>query len=283
MFWRKIKILEYIQMKIDLKEATFIIPIRIESSDRLRNVITTTAFLLENFDTNIIIKEVDSESVFKKEALPILKNIIETDLNINHIFEKSDNTSFHRQKVLNEMIVESNTEIVVNYDCDALLPKESYCEAYDLVNRNVCDVVYPYGLGMYQKQVFATDEIVSNFLETYEYSYLDNNSKIHTSDFGWVQFFNRRVYIEGGMENENFVAYAPEDKERFYRFTTLGYNVGRIENFVYHLEHSRGHNSWFNNPHMQKNSDLWEQIQKMDKENLREYYSKQKYLKKYNG
>ena len=32
---------------------------------------------------------------------------------------------------------------------------------------------------------------------------------------------------EGGMENENFKAYAPEDKERFYRFTTLGYSVGR--------------------------------------------------------
>ena len=50
-------------MRIDLSEATFIIPIRIESNDRLRNVITTTAFLLENFDTNIIIKEVDSESI----------------------------------------------------------------------------------------------------------------------------------------------------------------------------------------------------------------------------
>ena len=34
-------------MKIDLSQATFIIPIRIESPDRLRNVITTTAFLLE--------------------------------------------------------------------------------------------------------------------------------------------------------------------------------------------------------------------------------------------
>jgi hypothetical protein len=54
-----------IPMRIDLSEATFIIPIRIESNDRLRNVITTTAFLLENFDTNIIIKEVDSESIFK--------------------------------------------------------------------------------------------------------------------------------------------------------------------------------------------------------------------------
>lgn len=31
-------------MKIDLTEATFIIPIRIESTDRLRNVITTVSF-----------------------------------------------------------------------------------------------------------------------------------------------------------------------------------------------------------------------------------------------
>ena len=66
----------------DLTEATFIIPIRIESSDRLRNVIATTAFLLENFDTNIIIKEVDSESVFEKEALPILKNILDVDIDM---------------------------------------------------------------------------------------------------------------------------------------------------------------------------------------------------------
>jgi predicted TIM-barrel enzyme len=91
-------------MKIDLSKATFIIPIRIESSDRLRNVITTTAFLLENFDTNIIIKEVDSESVFQRDALPVLKDILDVDVNVQHIFEKSDEPLFHRQKVLNEMV-----------------------------------------------------------------------------------------------------------------------------------------------------------------------------------
>ena len=96
----------------DLTQATFIIPIRIESNDRLRNVITTTAFLLENFDTNIIIKEVDAQSVFQNEALPILKEILDVDVNINHIFEKSDAPLFHRQKVLNEMIMEADTEIV---------------------------------------------------------------------------------------------------------------------------------------------------------------------------
>lgn len=64
-------------MKIDLKDATFIIPIRIESTDRLRNVITTMAFLLENFDTNIIIKEVDDESLFIGNVVPVLKDFFE--------------------------------------------------------------------------------------------------------------------------------------------------------------------------------------------------------------
>jgi hypothetical protein len=270
-------------MKIDLKEATFIIPIRIESSDRLRNVITTTAFLLENFETNIIIKEVDNESVFQRDAFPILKDILDVDINVNHIFEQSDDPSFHRQRVLNEMIMESNTDIVANYDCDALLPVDSYVKAYQSILSGECDVVYPYGQGMYQYQVKATDEIVSQFLQTYDFDILEKNSNQYTSDFGWVQFFNKQVYIEGGMENENFIAYAPEDKERFYRFATLEYNVGRIDNYVYHLEHARGHNSWLNNPHMQNNNNIWKEIQKMNQNELKEYYSNQEYLKKYNG
>jgi hypothetical protein len=83
------------------------------------------------------------------------------------------------------------------------------------------------------------------------------------------------------MENENFRAYAPEDKERYFRFTTLGYKVGRIEDIVYHLEHARGENSWFSNPHMKSNLHEWEMISRMDKKQLMDYYSKQEYLEKY--
>ena len=268
-------------MKIDLSEATFIIPIRIESQDRLRNVITTTAFLIENFDTKIIIKEVDSESIFIRDVVPVLKDFYDVNTRIFHIFEKSNDPLFHRQKVLNEMIKEAETEIVVNYDCDVLLPLDSYHEAHQSILHHTHDIIYPYGQGMYQKQVQATDEVVSHFLQTGDFGHLDRHSKIHTSDFGWVQFFNRKVYIDGGMENENFKAYAPEDKERFYRFFTLGYNIGRVENFVYHLEHKRGQNSWFNNPHMNMNNSEWDKIQGMNKKQLIEYYSTQDYLKKY--
>lgn len=266
---------------IDLSNATFIIPIRIESQDRLRNVITTTAFLLENFKTNIIIKEVDAESVFERDALPILKQITSAEINVKHIFEHSEEPLFHRQRVLNEMIMEADTEIVVNYDCDAILPIESYEQAYNMIMDRDADVVYPYGMGRFQYQVKPSDTVVSDFLEDCDYAILKANSQMHDSDFGWVQFFRREVYIEGGMENENFKAYAPEDKERFYRFTTLGYNVSRIDNYIYHLEHIRGQNSWFNNPHMHDNMMLWSEISKMDTDQLKTYYSRQPYLKKY--
>ena len=59
-------------MKKDLKDCTFIIPIRIESTDRLRNVITILCYLNSNFDTNIIVKEVDKESIFDKSGLCLL-------------------------------------------------------------------------------------------------------------------------------------------------------------------------------------------------------------------
>ena len=272
-----------IPMRIDLKEATFIIPIRIESTDRLRNVITSTAFLLENFDTNIIIKEVDSKSVFQEYAMPILEEICNVPVDINHQFEKSEEPLFHRQRVLNEMIMEAKTSIVVNYDCDVILPIESYEQAYNSILEAECQVVYPYGQGMYQQQVQATDEVVSHFLETSDFDFLEKNSKLHTSDFGWAQFFDRQVYIDGGMENENFKAYAPEDKERFYRFSTLGYSIGRINNYVYHLEHARGENSWFTNPHMAHNNEVWACLSSMCKQELEEYYSNQDYLKKYHG
>ena len=79
------------------------------------------------------------------------------------------------------------------------------------------------------------------------------------------------------MENENFVAYAPEDVERYYRFTKLGYKVERIDDWIYHLEHKRTPNSWINNPYMSQNNNEWEKIKCMNKDELYSYIKNQKY------
>jgi len=268
-------------MKNDLKEATFIIPIRIESDDRLRNVITSLCFLISNFDTNIIVHEVDSQSIFSEVALPQINEFCGDTSPLNHIFEKSKSPSFHRQRVLNDMLMLATTKVVVNYDCDIILPIDSYLNAYSKIINDKYDLVYPYGDGQYQIQVFADDNIVTQFLvNDFDYKYLNQKSKKYDAKYGFCQFFNRISYIEGGMENENFVAYAPEDVERYYRFNKLGYKVNRISNVIYHLEHSRTPNSWFTNPHMQNNNVEWEKIKLMERDDLREYITNQDYYKK---
>ena len=271
---------------VDLSNATFIIPLRIESADRMRNIITLLCFLFGNFDTNVIIKEVDSEPVFEENILPQIKEFIGKDINLTHVFEKSDDPVFYRMHILNEMLAMSKTDVVINYDCDVLMPVKTYVNAYESILNGTYDVVYPYGNGSFQKQVHVTDEIVSDFLNNdFDLSILDKSSQVSSSDFGWVQFFNRSVYIEGGMENENFRGSSPEDKERFFRFTTLEYKVGRIDNWIYHLEHSRGANSWpesiRGNPYMVQNFEVWNHLQTLNKQKLKEYYSNQNYLKKY--
>ncbi len=271
---------------IDLKNCTFIIPIRIESEDRMRNVVTVLAYLLKNFDTKVILKEVDVESVFEDQVLPQIEDFLGDNINnLTHVFEKSDDPVFYRMKILNEMIDMADTNVIANYDCDVLFKKETYVESVEMIMDGF-DLVYPYGFGNYQKQVFIDDDGVSEFINgDFDFEVLDKKSRMYDAQYGHVQFVNRKSYILAGMENENFRGSSPEDKERFYRFDKMGYSVGRIDDIVYHLEHSRGANSWPNsvqgNPYMKQNFDEWEKIQKMTGHQLRSYYSNQEYLKKY--
>ena len=276
-------------MKHDLRDTTFIIPIRIESEDRMRNVITICCFLLENFDTKLIIKEVDEKSVFKEDVLPQISDYLGDAVNnLVHLFEKSDpdDPVFYRMRYLNEMLAMCETDIVANYDCDVLMPIQTYLDAQMMIKDLDFDLIYPYGHGPWQKKVYATDTMVSEFLsDNCEFIHLENKVEIDNAESGHVQFFKRTAYIEGGMENENFRGSSPEDKERIHRFQKLGYKVGRIENWIYHLEHSRGNNSWpvsyHGNPHMQDNIALWQYLHDLSEDQLRLYYRDQKYLKKY--
>jgi len=274
--------------KHNLTDTTFIIPVKIESDDRLRNAITVCCFLLSKFDTNILIKEVNSEPVFENDALPQIKEFIGDTSNISSYFEReSDNTFFHKTRYFNELLSKCNTDVVSAYDIDVLLPVSTYLQAEKMC-KDEYDLVYPFGFGTqenqvkWQKKVFASDELVSDFLnQNFDFSIFENHSQKDRAQWGHAQFFKRESYIEGGMENENFKAWGPEDEEKHYRFPILGYNVGRIIDWVYHLEHSRGDDSERTNIYFHDNLKLMEDIRSLSEEELRNYYNTQEYLKKY--
>ena len=261
---------------------TFLIPVKLESEDRVRNLKTVLTYLLTKFDAKILVQEYDTVNNFSTTIQPYLtKRFGIISHRFEYIFDKQKTSYFHKTKVLNDLLQRSDTEIVCNYDTDVLLPEKSYITAYDMIKNNQSDVVYPYGCGVYQKAVTFSNKIFKSFIDSdLEITSLDKYTNLSSSTIGWCQFIRRENYINSYMMNENFQAWGPEDCELYYRLNFLGNTVGRVNVYVYHLEHSRSTDSWFTNPTWQANTQLWNWIKTQSKENFLNYYENQNYVKR---
>jgi predicted glycosyltransferase involved in capsule biosynthesis len=260
---------------INLNNTTFIIPVCVESQDRLNNAKTVLGYLNHHFITNVIIHELcDGES--KLPSLDKFKNI-----KIEHIIEQSDMSTYHRTRQLNEMLDMVKTKVVVNYDIDVLLPVDTYLNASNLILNDTSDIVYPYGDGVYQKRVFTSFKR-DKFDFDFNLDYINNGDyDMWNSKYGHCIFLNTEKYKSCGGENENFIAYGPEDAERFERFSKIGYKIDRINDYVYHLEHYRTPFSDSNNKYFLENNSLYQELSRMSKDEIINYYKIASYKNKY--
>ena len=89
-----------------MKDLTYIIPTRIESEDRLKNIITSVTYLLKNIpEAKVIVKEVSDKETFKFRALPEIKKYTNVD-NLKYVFEESPADSlFHKTRILNDLFL----------------------------------------------------------------------------------------------------------------------------------------------------------------------------------
>ena len=254
---------------LNLKDTTFIIPIRIESPSRAFNFRYVVQYLCDNLKTNIIIRE----SGIKNIAGRMLSEIDKRQTHIIYNMEYTAAHALHRTRLLNEMLAGVTTACVANYDTDIILQSEAYLQAQNRILSGEADLVYPYFKGLSQKKVTPKKgSIFDVFSAPFE---------MGQSDCGHCCFFNTEAYKEGGRENENFIAYAPEDQERSMRFLKLGYKVMWLNNFVWHLEHERSVNSTEKNPYFWDGMNLYKAESAMTEKELREYCCKQEYIKKY--
>ena len=263
-----------------MNNITYIIPARIESNDRLRNITTSVSYLLRKFpEARVIVKEVDKEPIFSQYALPTIETIVDTK-NLQYIYEKNTDDLFHKTRILNDLILEADTEIVASHDVDVVYPVESHITAYNMINSGEFDVVYPYGCGVYQYQVVYPEKLYEMFLNSnFDIRLLLGSCATQASTIGWTQFYNRNKVIEGFMWNENFISWGAEDCEFYFRLSSFGFNVGRVMSDIYHFEHGRTFNSHYHNPKFADNHNLWQRIRTWDSSKLKAYYEQQDYLK----
>ena len=264
-----------------MKDLTYILPTRIESEYRLKNIITSVTYLLKNFpEAKVIVKEVSERATFKFDAVPQIKRYVNID-NLQYIFEDSTDPLFHKTRILNDLILMSDTNIVCSHDVDVIYPVSSHQKAYQLIKEDQFDVIYPYGCGVYQYQVDYPMEVFNSFLSSeFDMNVIQNLCRTESSTIGWTQFYNRAKVISGGLWNENFLSWGAEDCEFYFRFNSLGYRVGRVNDWIWHFEHGRTHNSHYHNPKFMDNHNLWQWMRNQNKETIIQYLNQQEYIKR---
>ncbi|MDN5213734.1 galactosyltransferase-related protein [Fulvivirgaceae bacterium BMA12] len=248
--------------KTNLKDVTFLIPLRLDSIDRLENLLEIVDFINRNFDTYIHVLEADEYNN------TLLSRLLPVEVKIT--FEEDFDPVFHRTYYINQLVRKTFTPIVAIWDSDVLVTKEQILEAVGIVRDKKADFASPY-----KKKALDTSKIVRElYFQTKNFNVLKENElkmkELYAPNpVGGGFFANRLAYLASGLENEFFYGWGKEDGERINRWETLGYKFKRVEGYMYHLTHERGINSGFHSKRQVeiKQAEL-ERLAMMSKEQL---------------
>lgn len=244
-------------MKNNLKDVTFIIPVRIDSQHRKENLETVVARLLSQFETNVLVvfdREEDAKSMYHLMDLgPALT------VSFLCVPRFCMGATFHRTAIINAGILHATTRFISIYDADVIFEEQNIVHAVEFL-RAGADMVYPY-----------SGEFVDISREFITTGQIIERQSCATESVGGAVFIHLSTYRDCGLENIRLVSHCPDDIERFTRMKKLGHRVERIPGKCYHIEHDRNLNSQANNPYTPANLYEFNRVKNMDAAELRNY------------
>lgn len=272
-YWpKRWTVFDHAGKKFDFRDVTFTIPVKLDHEDRRKNVNLSLCLLQRDFNANYIVGE---------QGGPHFEYIGQWAKYINYPYEQ-----FHRTKMLNEMAKAAETKFIVNWDADMICPPMQLFLAVEAL-RNGADMVYPYDGSFARVPRKDWFRKIEKHLDIGIVGDTPFSGKrggpMPTTSVGGAVLFNKQSFIEGGMENEYMISYAPEDCERYDRFNMLGFKVQRVHGTIYHMDHFIGPDSTSRQPLFKNNKAEIEKIRNMNKSQLWEYVSTWPWLGEYNN
>lgn len=265
-------IFDHTDFKLDLSDVTFTIPVKLDHEDRRKNLNLSLCLLQRDFNANYIVGEQGGNH---------FEYIGQWAKYVQYPYEQ-----FHRTRMLNEMAKLAETKFIVNWDADMICPPLQLYLAVERL-RNGADMVYPYDGSFARVPRLQWFKKIEKMLDIGIVGDTPFNGKrggpMPTSSVGGAVLFNKQSFIQGGMENEYMISYAPEDCERYDRFNMLGFRVDRVTGTIYHMDHFIGPDSSGRQPLFKANKAELEKIRAMDKKQLWEYVSTWPWLSEYNN
>lgn len=252
----------------ELLNVSFVIPVRIDSYERSRNLDLLLDFILHHFKSKIYIMEADSSQHY------ILK---EKHPQVEYHFIKDENPVFQHTLYLNYLYQLVTTSIIAGWDTDAIVPATQITEVVNQIESGKAVMGLPYNGIMY-----ATDPIhLQMYTQSGDIGVLQKNIPYMFPMYGSLSMggafiVNRNEYLQSGGDNENFLGWGPEDFERIKRMEILypEFPIYRASGSLFHLWHPRLLNSGYANIQYEQNGKQeFIKICSMTTEELRTYIS----------
>ncbi|MDR1223237.1 MAG: glycosyltransferase [Tannerella sp.] len=239
---------------------TFVIPVRLDSPERKRNLHLLIEHLKQIPDASAIILEADSQSRFEHAG----------DNFISSYFVEDHDPIFYLTKYRNMLLSLAKTTIAGIWDTDVIVPLPQILKSVSDI-QNGCMISYPYD-GRFLTLSPDTSEQYRNHRSV---SFLMENIEKFPQGFGTCSvggafLVNKDEYLKFGGENEHIYGWGVEDLERVKRMEILGFDVPRTEGPLFHLFHPR--TSWFDNKNTETaNRTEFVKICSMTEQELRDY------------
>jgi len=265
-------------MKYDFKELAFIIHLRVDVPERLRNLEVVLEYYnktCKNLEFIIVNDDAKPESK--------LKYFYDKYKNIKVLFLK--NNSYHNKSLsLNSAFKETSRKIIIAHDTDVIIDPKHILEGADNILNGKSDHVYPYnGLfctvkdNLVQKfknsldvNTFLSNKPTSkNLINCYENNYIFINS---TESCGGCVMYSSDIYKKVNGYNPKFIGWGYEDDEmasRVKKFNAMTSRVSDKDAIAWHMPHPNSIRG--NNPYIDQNHKLVTYTQSATLEELQKY------------
>jgi len=252
-----------------MEDLTFIIPIRVDTQDRIDNCMTILRFLQRHFpQSEVLLMEQDAESRTDRviEAFPSVRR----DFVCNP-------DRFSKSVAVNTGIALATRGLICMCDTDILLHPDAIRRAATLLRKRRKRVVIPHNR-MFLDVSGELKAEISGSLDLEKYGKVrcfadapvrpdlvlrENNGGIFIAD-------KEVLVLEGGL-NKKMISYGWEDTEFSRRLDKLGYYTFMLPEFnLVHLDHRRGPDSQINEM-FDVNRSEFEKVSAMSRRQLQSY------------
>lgn len=252
-----------------LDQLAFIIPLRIDTADRLWNLSTILRFIAGRLPGAEVL-------LIEQDATSRLDDLLAQHPEVRHLLI-AESGPFRKTDCVNHGALNTTRRFVCMYDTDVMLDPAAILIGLHALTAGGWRLVLPYNricldLSGPMRTRLGQSLDLAGFDRVRRMPNADGQPNVAARFVdGGIFIADRETFLAEGGLNKKMVSYGWEDTELHKRFLKLGYPILHLQDFnLIHLDHSRGPDS-VPNQHYDVNRQEFEKVDRMSRSELARY------------